>query len=49
MAMRCWRLLRGEEEAAELVVRDVFTATKVLDKRVQKRRIAATGDARESA
>ena len=34
-------LLRGEEEAAELVVRAVFTATEVFDKRVQKRRSAA--------
>jgi len=33
-------LLRGGEEAADLVVRAVFTATKVLDKRVRKRRAA---------
>ena len=39
--------LRGEEEAAELVVRAVFTATEVFDKRVQKKRDAAENDAED--
>ena len=34
-------LLRGEENAADLVVRAVFTATEILDKRAQKRWEAA--------
>ena len=40
-------LLRSEEEAAELVVRAVFTATEVFYKRVQKKRDAAENDAED--
>ena len=37
-------LQRGEEEASDLIVRAIFTATKVIDKRVKKRRQAAGED-----
>ena len=35
-------LLRGEDEAAELVVRSVFTATKIIEKRTAKKKNSAT-------
>jgi len=38
-------LLRGEEEAADLVVRAVFTATEILEKRLQKQRSAVENSA----
>ncbi|MDA0231237.1 MAG: hypothetical protein O3B21_13765 [Proteobacteria bacterium] len=42
-------LLRGEKEAADLVVRAVFTATKILETRLHKRRGAAENGAEGSS
>ena len=40
-------LLRGEKEAADLVVRALFTATEILEKRLQKQRDAAENSAED--